>query len=218
MSARMAIALLLVLLLAPPPARAQRLDWDPAEAEAGVLVTVLRHKRDGLLGLLDDVTDLQLAVFAELSLLSGSVLMLFSDGVGLLDDNPLSEHVTRAIASKALAKTAYLFHLAGAEAVLGSHGLDTSWYLQGSLVQLNPLLDPAESEPRFPLEPLDFVEDALFHPAPLIRRVPGSILASALLADGVLRPAANLLLFCDQPGASRRLEQLGQRLVAGALP
>jgi hypothetical protein len=50
-----------------------------------------------------------------------------------VDDNPISEHVLKGTASKSLAKTAWLFHLAGSEALLGSHGLETESWVAESL-------------------------------------------------------------------------------------
>lgn len=219
MSARVRAAALAGLVLAgPAPAAAERLDWDPGEEEAGVFVEMLRHKRDGLLGLLDDALDLQLALFSELALLTGSALVLTSDAIGLVDDNPITQHVTRAAVSKSLAKTAYLFHVAGAESILGSHGLELEWYLADSMSQVNPLLEPETSGPELPLDPLDFVADAMFHTAPLTTRVPGAIAFTAVIADGLIRPVGNVALFFDLPGPAGAIEDFGNGLVRSAVP
>lgn len=219
MSARGCVAFLTVLLLAgPTPARAERLDWDPGEEEATGLVLILRHKRDGLLGLLDNALDLQLGLFSEVALLTGSALVLTSDVIGLVDDNPITQHVTRAAISKSLAKTGYLFHVAGAECILGSHGLETESYLADSMGQVNPLVDPETSGPALPLHPLDFVADATFHTEPLTARVPGGIALTSVLADGLIRPLGNVALFFDLAGPADAIEDLGNELVRGAVP
>jgi len=219
MSARLCAGLLALLMLAGPgSAAAERLDWDPDEEEAAGFVEILRHKRDGPLGILDDFLDLQLAVFAELALLTGSALMLTSDVVGLVDDNPITQHVTKSAVSKSLAKTAYLFHVAGAESILGSHGLELEWYLEDSMSQVNPLLDSEDSGPELPLHPLDFFEEGTFHTKPLTARVPLGIAVTAIVADGVIRPVGNVLLFFDLAGPADATEDFGTGLVRSAVP
>ncbi|MBW2281917.1 MAG: hypothetical protein JRG82_14340 [Deltaproteobacteria bacterium] len=214
-------AALLLLLLVPRPdadARAaERLDWDVEEEEAGPVVSVLRSQRDGVIGLVDNVMDLQQGIFAEGALLISSALMLASDAVGLVDDNPVTQHVTRAVASKSLAKPAYLFHVVGAEAILGSHGLETESYLEDSLAQLNPLVEPDESGHMLPLHPLDFVGDAYFHPRPQAR-IPGAILLSAVVADGLIRPFGNVVRIFGFAGTADRIEDFGCGLVRRAVP
>lgn len=212
-----ASVLLLLVLAGPVSAPAERLDWDPGEEETGGLVGILRHKRDGLLGVLDDALDLQLGLFSEVSLLTGSALALTSDLVGLVDDNPVTEHVTKAVFSKSLARTAYLLHVAGAESILGSHGLEVEWYLADSMSQVNPLLDP-DSGPQLPLDPLDFMREAAFHPEPLTARIPGAIALTAVFADGLVRPVGNVALFFDLVGPAGAIEDFGTRLVGSALP
>ena len=205
-------------LALPSAGAADQLDWETDEEPRGAFVSFLRDKRDGLLGLLDNALDLQLAVFSEAALLTGSALMLASDAIGLVDDNLVTQYVTRAIASKSLAKTAYLFHVAGSEAILGSHGLEKEWYLESAMAQVNPLLDAQEAGPILPLHPLDFMEDGYFHARPQTARVPGAILLSAVAADGVLRPLGNVALFFDQPGPAEALESVGNGLVRRAVP
>jgi hypothetical protein len=179
---------------------------------------ILRNKRDGLLGFFDNALDLQLAVFSEVALLTGTALMLTSDVIGLVDDNPITQHITKAILSKSLAKTAYLFSVAGAESILGSHGLDVEWYVEDSMSQVNPLLDSESSDPALPLHPLDFVGEGWFHPEPLTVRVPGGIALTAVVADGVIRPIGNIILFFDLVDQANAIEDFGNGLVRSAVP
>jgi hypothetical protein len=216
MSAR-ALALLLSLAAAPATA-AERLDWDPGETPRGGALGALRGARDGIVGLLDCALDLQLALFAEAALLTGTALAGASDAVGLVDDNPVTEHVSKGVASKSIAKTAYLFHLAGAEAILGSHGLETERWLAASLTELNPLLAPRDAAPALPLDPLDFVGEALVHPRPWTARVPGAIALAALAADGVVRPLGSLARIAGLRALADRAEDFGTRLVGRAVP
>jgi len=194
-----------------PPARG--LDWEVHEAPAGPLLTWVRGVRDGVLGLFDDVTDAQLAIFAEAAIDAGAVLELGSDVVGLVDDNPVSEHVLKGTASKSLAKTAWLFHLAGSEAVLGSHGLETESWVAESLDQLNPLLDPDDAPARLPLEPLAFVGEGLVHGEVYTAHVPGSILLAGAVADLVVRPIGNLVRIVGFHGTADEIERAGNGLV-----
>jgi hypothetical protein len=211
-------ALALALLLAAPPAAAQRLDWDPGETPRGGVVGAVRGVRDGVVGVLDCALDLQLGLFAEASLLVGTALAGTSDAVGLVDDNPVTQHVTKGVASKSIAKTAYLFHLAGAEAILGSHGLETERWLAASLAELTPLITPADAGPALPLEPLDFVGEGLVHERPWTLRVPGAIALAALAADGVVRPLGNLARIVGLRAVADGAEDFGNGLVRRAVP
>ncbi len=214
-----ATALACALALGAAEADAEeRLDWDPAEQDRGPWVAFLRSERDAVVGLLDDALDLQLGVFAEAALLAGTALAGVSDVVGLVDDNPVSQHVTKGIASKSLAKTAYLFHLAGAESILGSHGLETERWLAAALADLNPLVEPAESEAVLPLEALEFVREGLVHPRPWTARVPGAIAVTSVVADGVIRPLGNVARLLGLRGLGDRAEAAGTALVRRAVP
>jgi hypothetical protein len=199
------------------PAAAQQLDWQVEEGPAGPALTWVRGARDGAIGLLDCAADLQLGAFSELALVSGALLMGASDLLGLVDDNPLSQHVFKGVASKSLAKTAYLFHRAGGEAILGSHGLEIEWYVRGELTELNPLLAGEESAPPLPLEPLAFVEEGLLHTDVYAAHLPGSILLGSALADGLLRPAGNLLRIAGAQGTADRIESFANGLVRRAV-
>ena len=205
-------------LVAAEASAEDRLDWDPAERDRGPWVAFLRGERDAVVGLLDCAADLQLGVFAEAALLTGTLLAGASDVIGLVDDNPVTEHVTKGVASKSLAKTAYLFHLAGAEAILGSHGLETERWLAASLAELNPLLAPEAAEPALPLDPLDFVGEGLVHPRPWTARVPGAIALAAVAADGVVRPLGNVARIFGLRSLADRSEDFGTGLVRRAVP
>jgi hypothetical protein len=211
-------ALLIALCLcAAAVARADEpapgLDWEVREAPAGPALGLARGVRDGALGLVDDLLDVQLALFSELALDTGELLALGSDAVGLVDDNPVTEHVFKGVASKSLAKTAWLFHLSGAEAVLGSHGLETETWLAESLAELNPLLDADDAPARLPLAPTAFVGEALLHDEVYTSRIPGSILVPALAADLVVRPVGNLVRIVGFHAAADRIEAAGTGLV-----
>ena len=216
--ARFALGLALALASAAGVARAdgapaRGLDWEVHEAPAGPVLTWVRGVRDGVLGILDDVTDAQLALFAEAAIDTGAVLELGSDAVGLVDDNPVTEHVFKGTASKSLAKTAWLFHLSGSEAVLGSHGLEAETWVAESLDQLNPLLDPNEAPARLPLEPIAFVGEGMIHGEVYTAHVPGSILLAAAAADLVVRPIGNLVRIVGFHGTADRIEAAGNGLV-----
>ena len=93
-------------------ASAEGLDWEVHEREdAPAPVVVARNLRDGALGLADVYFDANTALFGVFALASSQLCMVASDGVGLIDDNPVTQHVTRALFSKSLAKVAYLWHL-----------------------------------------------------------------------------------------------------------
>jgi hypothetical protein len=210
------------LVLASAAARAddapaRGLDWEVREAPAGPVLTWVRGVRDGVLGLLDDVTDAQLGMFSEAAIDTGALLELGSDGVGLVDDNPVTQHVFKATASKSLAKTAWLFHLAGSEALIGSHGLETESWVAQSLDQLNPLLDPNEAPARLPLEPIDFVGEGMLHGDVYVAHIPGSILLATAAADLVVRPIGNLVRIVGFHGTADRIESAGNGLVRRTL-
>jgi hypothetical protein len=212
---RTLLAALLVFLAGP--ARAEQLDWQVKEGPAGPVTSALRDLRDGVLGVLDDAADLQLAVFADAALLTASALEAGSDAAGLIDDNPVTQHLFKGIASKSLAKTAYLLHCAGAETILGSHGLETQRYLADAVAGLNPLLDEDEPLQRLPLDPLAFLGEGLLHAEAYTATIPLRISATALLADGIVRPAGNLVRMVGATSLGDRLESRGQSLVQGAV-
>jgi hypothetical protein len=216
MKARLALVLWWIGSLAGSAA-AQQLDWEVVEQPAGPVLGWARGARDGAVGLLDCASDLQLGVFSELALVSGTLLMGASDLVGLVDDNPVSEHLFKGVASKSLAKTAYLVHLAGGEAILGSHGLETEWYVERELAELNPLLAGDETPPPLPLDPLAFVEEGIVHIDVYSAHLPGSILVTSLLADGLLRPLGNLVRIAGARGAADRVEAFANGLVRSAV-
>ena len=210
-------AALAALLLAGPVGAQERLDWEVPEQPASGPIRPLRNLRDGLLGLLDDAADLQLALFADVALLGAVLVQGSSDVLGLVDDNPASQYVLKGVFSKSLAKSAWLLHLAGSEAVLGSHGLERERYLQAALVELNPLLDPQQEEPRLPLDPLCFVGEALVHREVYSAQIPGRIALAALAADGVARPVGNLQRMLSLVELADVFESDGTALVRAAV-
>jgi hypothetical protein len=216
MNRALSLALGCALLLAQR-AGAQQLDWEVAEQPAGPVLTWVRGARDGVLGMLDCASDFQLGVFSELALVAGALVMGASDVVGLVDDNPVSQHVFKGVASKSLAKTAYLLHQAGGEAIGGSHGLETEWYVRREMAELNPLLAEEPTAPPLPLEPLAFVREGLVHGEVYRAHLPGSILLTSALADGVLRPAGNLVRIAGAHAAADRVESFANGLVRSAV-
>ena len=205
------------LAAAADPAAAKGFDWEVEEAPAGPAVRALRNFRDGVLGLLDDVTDLQLAAFSEASLLLSTGIMGASDVLGVVDDNPVSQHVFKGVASKSLAKTAYLLHLAGSEAILGSHGLEAESWASQALEDLNPLLDEEDRRGGIPLEPLSFVGEAMLHTDVYRARTPGRIALTALVTDGALRPIGSLLRAASVTAGADALERRAQSWMRGAV-
>jgi hypothetical protein len=196
-------SVLWVALLAAGAARAEGLDWEVEEhSDVAAPVRAARNVRDGVLGLGDAFFDANTAVFGCFALVASQLTMAASDAIGLVDDNPVTEHVTKGIVSKNLAKIAYLWHLAGAESLLGSHGLEAERWAAGPVAELNPLLsdaDVAELEGPLPLDPLAFVGEGTLHTETYRPHAPFVDLGAALLADGVLRPAASLLRVAQLP-------------------
>jgi hypothetical protein len=211
----------LLWLLAAGPAAAEPLDWEVEErADAPAAVRAARNVRDGVLGLGDAFLDANTALFGCFALGASQLSMGASDLVGLLDDNPLTQHVTKGVLSKNLAKVAYLWHLAGAESLLGSHGLEVERWARGDVASLSPLLsdeDVAALEGPLPLEPLDFVGEATFHTATYRPHAPFVDLAAALAVDGAFRPAASLLRIAQQKDAADALDARATRLFRRAL-
>jgi hypothetical protein len=204
------VPVLCVALLAAAAARAEGLDWEIEErSDVAAPVRVARNVRDGVLGLGDAFFDANTAVFGAFALAASQVFMAASDGVGLVDDNPVTEHVTKGIVSKNLAKVAYLWHLAGAESLLGSHGLEAERWAAGPVAELNPLLsdaDVAELEGPLPLDPLAFVGEATIHTDTYRPHAPFVDLGAALLADGVLRPTASVLRIAQRPDTADAID------------
>lgn len=205
-----AAGVLCIVLLAVGSARAEGLDWEVEEqSEVAAPVRAARNVRDGVLGLGDAFFDANTAVFGAFALAASQLCMATSDAIGLVDDNPVTEHLSKGILSKNLAKIAYLWHLAGAESLLGSHGLEAERWAAGPVAALNPLLsdaDVAEVEGPLPLDPLAFVGEATFHADTYRPHAPFLDLGAALVADGALRPAASLLRIAQLEGTADALD------------
>ena len=204
------------LLVTAASAQAQGLDWEVEErADAPAPVRVLRNVRDGVLGHGDAFFDLNTAAFGGLALAASQIFIGASDVVGLVDDNPLTQYVTKGVVSKNLAKVAYLWHLAGAESLLGSHGLEKERWATSAVAGLNPLLadeDVAALEGPLPLDPLAFVGEATFHTETYRPHAPFTSLGAAVLVDVALRPTSSLLRFAQLPGHADALDDRAARL------
>jgi len=213
--------LVCLLALAATSARGEPLDWEVAErADAPAPVRVLRNVRDGVLGLGDAFFDLNTAAFGSFALAASQLCMAASDGVGLVDDNPWTQYVTKGVVSKNLAKVAYLWHVAGAESVLGSHGLEKERWATGAVAGLNPLLgdeDVDALEGPLPLDPLDFVGEATLHTHTYRPHAPFVSLGAALVVDVALRPAASVLRFAQQGDTAAALDDRGARFYRRAV-
>jgi hypothetical protein len=214
------LAVVVLALLAPGAARAQRLDWQVEERpDAALPVRTARNLRDGLLTFANAFLDANTAVFGELALLAGKLSMGASDAVGLVDDNPVTEHVTKGVISGALARTAYLWHLAGSESLLGGHGMAEERWAAEAMAGLNPLLadeDAGDAAGPLPLEPLEFVDEGLFHDR--VYRTHSALLGlgAVAAADLALRPVAGVLRIVQWRSAGDALERSGNDLVRRA--
>jgi hypothetical protein len=193
------------------PAAPAGLDWEPQESpDPPPALRALRNLRDGALTFPDAFLDANTAGFGSACLLISQLLMASSDLIGLLDDNPASEHLTRGLVSGALARTAYLWHVAGAESLLGGHGLEKARWLTPQVATLNPLLgeaDVAELAGPLPLDPLEFVEEGMLHPRVYRPHAIPIQLIAVVLVDGAARPAAGALRMLQLPAAGDALEQ-----------
>jgi hypothetical protein len=192
-------------------ASAEGLDWQVHEREpAPTPIAVARNVRDGAIGLADLYFDANTALFGCFSLAASQLFMVAGDGVGLIDDNPVTQHVTKGLLSKNLAKVAYLWHLAGAESLLGSHGLEVDRWATRDAATLNPLLgdeDVESLEGPLPRDPLVFVEESMFHADAYQPVAPLVDLGATVVVDGVLRPAASLLRIAQAKGAADALDE-----------
>lgn len=211
-----------VLLLAGPRAGlAQGLDWEVQEDPAPALpVAVARNLRDGVLTIGDAFFDLNVGLFGSVFLLVSQGSMAVADAVGLVDDNPVTQHVSKGILSKNVARTAYLWHVAGAESWLGSHGMEKERWARAEVAQLNPLLsdeDVAALEGPLPLGPLDYVGEGLIHTR--VYRPHAVLLGTGamLVDDVVMRPVAGVLRVFQLPAAGDAVERRGDALVRGAV-
>lgn len=211
----------LALLLAPGAAGAGGLDWEVEERPDPALpVAVLRNVRDGVLTFGDAFVDLNTGLFGSAALLLSQGSMALADGVGLLDDNPATEHVTKGFASKSVARTAYLWHVAGAESWLGSHGMEGERWAAREVAQLNPLLSEEDVDALagpLPLDPLDYVGEGLVHGR--VYRPHAVLLGTGamVLDDVVLRPVAGTLRILQLRGAGDAVEAAGHGLVREAV-
>jgi hypothetical protein len=216
------LALLLAAAVAlPAAARAEGLDWEVREsADPPLPIAAARNVRDGFLSFGDAYLEGNSAFFGVFLLATSQLSMAFSDGIGLLDDNPVTQHVLKGLFSKSAAKTAYLAHLAGAESLLGSHGMEAERWAARDVAALNPLLsetDQQELEGPLPLPALDFVGEAHFHPRAYRPHRLILDLGAVAAADLALRPAAGVLRIVQLRRAGDALERAGNDLVRRAV-
>ena len=208
---RRALWLAVCVTLGAGAASGEGLDWEVEEsADAPVAVRAARNVRDGVLSLGDAFFDANTAVFGCFALAASQLFMGAGDLVGLVDDNPVTQHVSKGVLSKQLAKVGYLWHVAGAESLLGSHGLEVERWAASDVATLNPLLsdeDVAELEGPLPLDPLAFVEDSMFHADAYQPAAPFADLGAALVADAVMRPAASVLRIVQLPERADAIEE-----------
>jgi hypothetical protein len=202
--------LLLCGVLAASGASAEGLDWEVEErADAPAPLRAAQNVRDGALGLADAFLDANTALFGCFALAASQLFMAASDGVGLLDDNPVTQHVSKGLLSKNLARVAYLWHLAGSESLLGSHGLEVERWATSDAATLNPLLsdeDVTALAGPLPRDPLAFVEESLFHADAYQPAAPLVDLGATVVVDGALRPAASLLRIAQLANAADALD------------
>jgi hypothetical protein len=206
-----AFALAAALLLGARAATAEGLDWEVHEDEgASAPVLAARNVRDGMIGLADAFFDANTALFGCFALAASQLTMGAGDLVGLVDDNSVTQHVTKGVLSKNLAKVAYLWHLAGAESLLGSHGLEKERWATGDAAALNPLLsdeDVEALEGPLPREPLAFVGEGMFHADVYRPHAPFVDFGAALLVDGAMRPAASFLRIAQLRASADALDE-----------
>ncbi len=218
---RRAALLAASVVLAAGAAAAEGLDWEVAESpDASAPVLAARNVRDGVLELGDAYFDGGTALFGSFALLASQLCMGASDAIGLVDDNPVTQYVAKGVISKNVAKIALLWHDAGAESLLGSHGLETEHWARGQVAALNPLLsdaDVSEIEGPLPLDPLAFVGDAMIHTEAYQPAAPFVDLGAALVVDVGLRPAASVLRIFQQRDAADALDARSTRFWSRAI-
>jgi hypothetical protein len=212
---------LVLAALWPCAASGEALDWQLHESpEAPLPVRALRNVRDGFFTFGDAYMEANTAVFGVFCLAASQLSIGFADLVGVLDDNPVTEHVTKGFFSKNLAKTAYLWHVAGAESLLGGHGMEVERWAAEDVASLNPLLSEEDREAvggALPLDPLDFVGEGWFHPRAYRPHVLLLDLGAVAAADGALRPVAGILRIAQLRRAGDAVEDTGNELVRRAV-
>jgi hypothetical protein len=208
-------------LLLTGAARAERLDWEVDErADSPTPIRAARNVRDGFLTLGDAYFEANTAFFGVFCLAASQISIGFADLVGLADDNPVTQHVTKGFFSKNLAKTAYLWHVAGAESLLGGHGMEVERWAAEDVASLNPLLseeDRGAVGGPLPLDPLDFVGEGWFHARAYRPHALLLDLGAVAVADVAFRPVAGMLRIVQLRAAGDAVERKGNDLVRRAV-
>lgn len=216
-----AFCVLLMTLAPGAHAAAEGLDWDVQEKEEAALpVLAARNVRDGVLTFGDAFMDANTGLFGLFSMLTGQVTMAASDGIGLIDDNPLTQYVTKGFFSKNLAKVAYLWHVAGSESLLGGHGLEVERWATQDVASLNPLLIDQDVDGiggPLPLDPLDFVGEATIHSRVYRPHAVVISLGAVTAADVVMRPVAGFLRILQFRKAGNAVDRKATDLVRRSL-
>jgi hypothetical protein len=128
--------------------------------------------------------------------------------------------VTKGFFSKSVAKTAYLWHVAGAESLLGGHGMEVERWAARDVATLNPLLSEEDQKAvggPLPLDPLEFVGEAYFHGRVYRPHVLLLHLGAIAVDDMAFRPAAGFLRIAQLRGTGDAVERRGNDLVRSAV-
>lgn len=175
--------------------------WEVNEVpydEARLDEKIGRNVRDGLVGLIDSIFEgafCMPVIASQTGFLTQKVVIFTGDVIGLIDDNPWTEHVLKGVLSKQLLK-------------FGSRAM-------GMPKAVARIHETKFDYPEMTLE--DYIGNEPFHGRAYVR--PGGLttLGAILVGDFLIRPAGNLLLMVGMRETSENMHQSALDLIEASL-
>lgn len=180
-----------------PPTPRWEVNEVPYE-EARMDEKIGRNIRDGLLGIIDNVAQgiFCIPVIASQTGFFTQKLVIFcGDVIGLVDDNPWSEHIFKGIISKQLLKF-------------------------GSRARSMPRAIEGIHETRFEYVELgmeEYIGDKAFHGRAYIHPSAITTLGTVVIGDFLIRPTGNLILIFGFRNTSKSIDQSGLDFIEAGL-
>ena len=187
--------------LAPERPGAVRARWEVNEVpyeDARLDEKIGRNIRDGLVGLIDSIFEGAFCapvIASQTGFLTQKIVIFTGDVIGLLDDNPWTEHVTKGVLSKQLLK-------------FGSRA-------KGMPKAIEQIHETKFDYPEMTIE--EYIGDSAFHTRAYVRPSGLATLGAIVVGDFMIRPAGNLLLMCGFRETAKKMDQTALDLIEASL-
>lgn len=192
------VVISLVAAAAPYSAGADTRRWEVSETpydRMGTAEKAVSNVRRGVLGIVDSFAQALFSGFAIASPWGGAmaskIATIVGDVVGLVDNNPVTEHVTRGILSRQLLR-------------FGTRA-------RGFTAGLGTIHDTEFTGTRLPMD--DYIGDETFHTAAYGKSSTLATLCAVILSDVLIRPAGGLVTMFGARSTGDAWNEYGLELI-----